>query len=439
MSKKQPQKKDQKKKSAPSGPPKGGPLNVKVSVPMAYGNILTTGTPRINGGKSTTISHTEYLDDITSLVAFAIDPSVQVYDLNPGLITSFPWLGNMAAGYEQYKWKRLRFHYRARTSTQTSGSVYFSTQFDSADPDFGSKEEMYAYSGTKSTSPWLDMVHDCLLGRSDYMKKYFIRTGNLLSDEDSQLYDTGKFTFVPIGLSSGVLFGELLVEYEVELFNPKMNVADVGAGINEVTAGTGTASNPFAGAITRLIWGAADFCGISDGHTFTFSQPGLYQMSVSLRVGGGNLAPTTVTGPTENGDIALNGAQHRAGDASNWDWGAWVLVGLAGAGLIFGGFTVGTGIISFVKVSSSPLALATLLGTFTVADAGTAERMAKRFRKRNIRFVTEVKHGEHKMREVRNQIEEESSDLSRYSSPERGDFRERNFPVRSSSRGLLPK
>lgn len=418
-----------------------------MSVPAAYGNILTTGAPRINGGKSTTVSHSEYLDDITSLTSFAIDPSVQVYDLNPGLITSFPWLGNMAAGYEQYKWKRLRFHYRARTSTSTSGTVYFSTQLDSADPDFASKEEMYAYVGTKSTSPWLDMTHDCLMGRSDYMKKYFVRTGSLDSSEDSQLYDTGKFSFVPLGVSAGVFFGELLVEYEVELFNPKMNVADVGAGINEATAATGTFTSPFGGAITRLIWGAADFCGISPlAGTYVFNQPGLYQVSVSLRVGGNNLAPTTVPGPTLVGDLALNGAQHRAGDTANWDWGAWVLVGVAGATLVFGAFTAGTAIAAYIKATSAPLALATLLGTFTAVDGVTAERLTKRYRKRKIRFVAGVerKRDERKMREVRSQIEEESSDRSRHSSPERAELRDivparLDNLARSASRGSLPR
>jgi hypothetical protein len=329
------------------------------------------------------VRHTEYLDDVNGLLAFGINPAVQVYALNPGLITSFPWLGNMAAGYEQYKWKKLSFRYRARCGTSTNGTVYFSTQLDSNDPDFASKEEMYAYAGTKSTMPWLDMTHDCLLGRADYMKKYFIRTGDLAEGEDSQLYDSGKFSFVPITTVAGFFMGELLVDYEVELYNPKMNVADVGAGANITTSATGTPSTPFAGIQNIVEWGASEFVKLTGNNAVLFNQPGLYQLVCRFTATVGAIPSMTVT---QNGDIATNGDEYSSTTTSA-TYTTWVLVGVAGATLVFLLGGTPTLIAGAVKVSSTPLALASLLGAFTVASAADADSMSRRFKKRRMRFI----------------------------------------------------
>lgn len=389
MRKKEVKAKNQKKKGVPGG-------ERKMAVPAAYGSVIQVGQPVINGSNSITIKHTEYLDDVNSLASFSVNPDVQVYALNPGLITSFPWLGNMAAGYEQYRFKKLAFRYRARSGTGTAGTIYFSTQLDSADPDFASKEEMYAYSGTQSTSPWLDMTHNCLLNRSDYMKKYFVRTGELDSSEDSQLYDSGKFTFVPLQTSAGVFMGELLVDYEVELFNPKMNVADVGAGANFLTAATGTPTSPFAGGLTRALWGAASFVDVS-GHSVNFLQSGLF--NVSIHVEGSSISPTDDTPLSTTGDVAFSTESFHGTSTILWDWNAWVLVGTAAGATLSLIFAAGSSLAATVKVSSAPLALAGLLGTFTALDADAAKNLGRRYGKKRVRILyVDRKHAERKER-----------------------------------------
>lgn len=398
-------------KSKGKGSGKG--VEQKFSVPAAYGSVIHVGKPQINGSNSITVRHTEYLDDIVSLASWSVNPAIQVYALNPGLVTSFPWLGNLAAGYEQYRFKKLAFRYRSRTGTGTSGTVYFSTQLDSADPDFASKEEMYAYSGTQSTAPWIDMTHNCLLARGDYLKKYFIRTGELDSDEDSQLYDSGKFTFVPLQSVAGVLFGELLVDYEVELFNPKMNVADVGAGAQLTTAATGTSGSPFAGGLTRLLWGAADFVGLSS-NAITFAQSGLYQISVRFQSSAANMAPTDATVVSDTGDVGINTVDFHGSSSSQWDWRAWVLVGTAaGASLVFA-FTAGTLIAASIKISSAPVALAALLGGFSVSLPEVKASMERRYKRRKVKFeLQERKQLERKERAVETPAGDEQPALAR--------------------------
>jgi hypothetical protein len=370
--------------------------DIKYAAPAAYGSSHIVGQPRINGGNGVVVSHTEYLDDILGQTTFQIDPTVQVYQINPGLITSFPWLGNMAAGYEQYRFKKLRFRYQPRVGSSTNAVVYFSTQLDSNDADFSSKEEMYAYAGTKSSSVWVEMYHDCLLGRGDYMKKYFIRTGDVAMDDEIQLYDVGKFTFVAITASANLFVGELLVDYEVELFNPKMNVLDVGAGANFSNAATGTSVDPFAGAITRALWGAADFVKLTTD-SIQFVQTGLYNLSVHFTSTGSLVSLT----PDKDGEITVNSEHYNTPTTTSYGYYvAWVLVGLTGALITFQ-FGGGAAITSLVKVNSSPLALAANLGVFTSTKAGVVESMNRRYRKRRIKFAL-VEAGDRKenLREV---------------------------------------
>lgn len=355
--------------------------DVKYSAPAAYGSSHVVGQPKINGGNGVVVTHTEYLDDILGQTTFQIDPTVQVYQINPGLITSFPWLGNMAAGYEQYRFRKLRFRYQPRVGSSTNAVVYFSTQLDSNDADFNSKEEMYAYAGTKSASVWVEMTHDCLLGRGDYMKKYFIRTGDVALDDEIQLYDVGKFTFVAITASANLFVGELLVDYEVELFNPKMNVLDVGAGVNFNTTATGTSTTPFGGVITKALWGASDFITLAS-NGLTFVQSGLYNISV-------HFTGTGITGLTkgETGEMTVNNEHYNfSADGKYAYYVAWGLVGLTGAALVFT-LTGGTGIAAFAKVASSPLALAANLGTFAAVNNSVMSSMERRYRKRRVKFV----------------------------------------------------
>jgi hypothetical protein len=382
----------------------------KVPAPSNFGSQIQVGAPVINNGKGFIVRHSEYLDDITSLASFGVDPAVQVYDLNPGLITSFPWLGNLASAFEQYRWKRLVFRYRARIGTGAAGTVYFSTQLDSADADFASKEEMYSYVGTKSTSPWLDLVHDCLLGRADYLKKYFIRTGDLVSGQDSQLYDTGKFTYVPLSGTAGTFWGELLVDYEVELFNPKMNVMSVGAALNVTFPGPGTASNPFAGSATILEWAARKFAHLTS-NAIVFDQAGLFQVSLHF-TGDDDLGTPALS---TAGDCALNSATavtSGGGESSNWLM--WVLVGTVGASVLVS-FGAGSVIAAAVKVTSAPLAMATILGSFTVVSDDVAVSMKRRHRACHFYIDEKLRERECVERKVRgDQIQSvKSADLPR--------------------------
>jgi len=196
----------------------------KVVAPLNKGSNVRMGTASINGGRTFVVSHTEYLDDITGLQDWDITSDAQVYILQPGLATEFPWLAPLAANFEQYRWKKLIFHYRTRSPSTTAGAVYMGTQYNVNDANFSSKAAMFNYVGTSINEVWTSYSHNCLLNRADYLKKYFVRVGDLDTGagQDPQMYDAGKFTYVPVSNPTGIV-GELMVEYVVEFFNPKSN------------------------------------------------------------------------------------------------------------------------------------------------------------------------------------------------------------------------
>jgi len=217
----------------------GKTIERKVKAPATVGTNVRVGAPRINGGRSFVVSHMEYLDSVVGIGSWDItDPTTQIYTLQPGLSTEFPWLSTVAGNFEQYRWKKLRFHYRASAPTSTSGKMYMATQLNVNDAQFTAKAAMYNYTGTTSNSVWSNFTHDCLLKRGDYLKKYFIRVGALDTSmgNDYQMYDQGKFTFVPEA-TVNLTIGDLLVEYEIELFNPKTN-PDLAVSANLIRMGT---------------------------------------------------------------------------------------------------------------------------------------------------------------------------------------------------------
>jgi len=294
-----------------------------VAAPAAMGIKTRVGAPQINRGKTFCVKHTEYLDDLSAHNDFFIDED-QIYSLNPGRAIDFPWLSSIAQNFEQYRFKRLQFRYMTRASTSASGTVYMSTQLNPADSNFADKQEMYSYTGTTSNMVWSSNTHNCLLKRSDPYKKYFVRVGDLASGQDIQLYDQGKFSWVMIGPTTGVL-GELLVDYEVEFFNPKRSPASMPgsaflAGIMDQKTDPVAFLTPYApanavpGSQTNFSsFGASqDVLPKPDGDWGPFP-PGVYQITVDmLQVGASDLEVTNSPVPYQSQPIQVTSFEYSA-------------------------------------------------------------------------------------------------------------------------------
>jgi len=188
-------------------------------------NMLTpNGVPTFGESKHTVrIRHREYLTDIQGSVGF----SVQSFNINPGLVFSFPWLSNVAYAYQQYKFKGLLFEYVSTSgdaiaaANNALGSVVMSTQYNATLPNFQSKAEMEQYEYSCSTKPSCSLIHPIECDpQFNPLQHLYIRAGN--NTNDLRLYDLGIFQIATQGQQVATTIGELWVTYDVELYKPRI-------------------------------------------------------------------------------------------------------------------------------------------------------------------------------------------------------------------------
>lgn len=203
-----------------------GDYTVKKNVLMS-GNIPEMYNIPQGGG--TVIRYQEYLGDIitsSNAGAFKLD----VYNIQPGIPTSFPWLSQIAANYEQYSIEGMIYQFKstsanALNSTNTAlGSVLLATNYDVSDPAFTSKAEMLNYEFSTSCKPSDSVLHmiECDPNQS-VLTEMYTRTGELPAGKDQKFYDLGKFQIATIGFQgTSVNIGELYVSYQVRLLKPKL-------------------------------------------------------------------------------------------------------------------------------------------------------------------------------------------------------------------------
>jgi len=299
----------------------GGPAGILLggSLGSAAGNAVGyyTGTgdykvsnnacmvPGYKGGDSTTISHREYITDVTS--AATGTPSnfeISAYPLNPGVTRTFPWLATIASNYEEYEIIGMVFSFVATSgesvaSANTSlGTVVMATEYDPTKPAFQNKQAMENYSFSTSAKPSVSQMHpiECKKVRTP-VKQLYVRNGT--NANDLRWTDFGNFYIATVGMqANNVNLGELWVTYKIKLLKPRLPIT-VGLGGQLAThhgfrtgvgnaTGAGTASTFSQGPLqviytnTTISWAALP--GMN--YFFSGSYFGANWVSVTLTAAG---------------------------------------------------------------------------------------------------------------------------------------------------------
>jgi hypothetical protein len=295
----------------------------QASVAAAYATRQRTGEAQIyrNGVDSCRVVHRELIGSITGTSAFTVALTLP---LNPGMVSTFPWLSNEAAGWEKYKFNSLRFCYYTRTGSNVPGSLMLSPDYDAADAAPTSEVFASAYEDTEEDAPWKDIC--CVLKQSELMgdmKERYLRQGALAANQDIKMYDSGNM-FVCTVDGTAVNWGKLWVEYDVTLITP---------------------------------------------HT----PPGGFQASGFLYAGGGSLAAATPLGsvPVASGPIILAEAATNVLSISNVQVGQVIAVHVVLGGTTMSALTFGTlvGLTSqgsFFSMASSAATSVSAVDYFTV-------------------------------------------------------------------------
>ncbi|AXL65908.1 putative capsid protein [Fire ant associated circular virus 1] len=235
-------------------------------------NVLTetNGPPQvINQGKEFIIRHREYITDIYSSAGTASTPSPflnQIFPINPGQATTFPWLASLAGKFEQYRVDGMVFEFKSLysdavvTQNGSIGSIILATEYNAGSAPFNSKQQMENYQFAQSCKPSLSVLHPIECARNQtVLSELYVRPSAVPTGEDIKTYDMGDFQIASQGIPLGsagapVNLGELWVTYQISLLKPKIpsvgpaSYVDSGwshFNTNNLVSGSFTAATPF--------------------------------------------------------------------------------------------------------------------------------------------------------------------------------------------------
>jgi len=223
------------------------------------------------------VKHREYIADVVGSSSSNGAPyNVTQYAINPGLISQFPWLANMANLFESYKFNSLCFEFRTSSSTATVGKIILSIDWDAADAAPGSKQAQLQERTVADDAVWENFNLVC--DQQDLLKfgvQRYMRSGALPSNLDIKTYDIGNLWVATQGLSTASLtIGELYVCYDVELITPQQ--AQINTLFQDI-AGVSPTTTSLLGTQTQTA-NSANIASVA-GEVVTFNQAGNYLMT----------------------------------------------------------------------------------------------------------------------------------------------------------------
>jgi len=192
-----------------------------------------------NAVHSTRVTHREYLQDvITGSVAGVFN--LDVYNLNPGLSFTFPYLASIAQNFEEYHVHGLVFEFVSSASTYAAGTamgtVIMAMEYNAAQPAFTNKLLMENSDYAVSARFDKNMVYGVECG-SHAQNTFYVRNG--ASSLPITSTDVGAFyiaTQPSASLAPLLNIGELWVSYDVELIRPRLGPSRWGSYHQQIGA-----------------------------------------------------------------------------------------------------------------------------------------------------------------------------------------------------------
>jgi len=283
-------------------------------------NSLLCGTqpPEIkNKGQAFIFRHREYVQDVTSSVAF----NNSSFIINPGNITLFPWLSSLAAAFEEFEVLGMIAEFKpliSLTSTNANGAVVFATEYNVLKPNFSSKIQMENYEYATSCAPYQSMFHaiECAPNQTALGSAHrYVNFGALPANADARLYNLGNLQLALQGQSSATTVGEFWITYEIAFYKPLFSV---GLGLNaqvdhfgyQTTGGTNVCL-PNSGVAPTPLFSTLG-CTISGGGLIQFPsriQAGYFLVSISLADSGNFANSCNITEANAVANSTVSGTQ----------------------------------------------------------------------------------------------------------------------------------
>lgn len=286
---------------------------------VSRNSILTDSVPMFNSGKTCArFTHREYIGDVISSATAGAFSST-VYPIQPGLVTSFPWLSIAAQGFEEVEIKGMVCEFvsnsaDAVSSTNTAlGSVIMATQYNPLAPAFVNKQQMEQYMFGISGKPNSNLMHPIECDRKQSQVKIFQLRYSLGAPGDLRLYDLGNFTIATQGMQgTSVNVGELWFTYDVCFYKPRLgNTPNVADHYYLGPVASITSATPFG---TAPVLASTSSMGttVTPGGTITFpkSFTGSVEIVLVCRTAAATVQPTftfTATGGVSAAGLLIYG------------------------------------------------------------------------------------------------------------------------------------
>ena len=204
------------------------------------------------GPNEVVISHKEYIADIFGPETAGTFQN-QTFGLNPALPTTFPWLSQVAANYDEYTFVQMIFTFRSTVtdfvaSNGQVGSIIMATQYNANDTPFASKQDAMEYDGAVSGKCSEKILHgvECDPTKLSGSPGKYTRAGPAPPGEDLKTYDAGTLNVsvsnTPSQFSNQAL-GELWVSYTVQLRKPKFFVTRGQNILRDIFVGSAPTGN----------------------------------------------------------------------------------------------------------------------------------------------------------------------------------------------------
>jgi hypothetical protein len=173
--------------------------------------------------------------------------AVVQYSLNPGLLSTFPWLSQTAENFEAYRFRKLCVEYLSSSPSSIAGAICIAPDYNSADSAPVSFQQLEQYQDAYRDLVWSDglcIINSRAMGMLGPDR--YIRLGALAPNLDLKTYDVAVLNVGTTGQSNTNQIGELWVNYDVELFEPTSfntaNATSFGSLYNSSGAGVVTTS-----------------------------------------------------------------------------------------------------------------------------------------------------------------------------------------------------
>jgi hypothetical protein len=226
-----------------------------------------------SGPRTVTLRYKEYLGDVYTHPTTAGAFYINTYSINPGLVTSFPWLSGIAFQYEQWTPNGIVYEFRSTSSeyvsTQALGSVIMATEYDQLDTTFSSKQEMLNAAYSNEAKPSQQILHGIECARGDNPRTiYYVRPGVLTTVANIRDYDLGTFCVATQGGATANLnLGSLYVHYDITF---RKETSRVPASISGGSSIWGLSTNTNL-TVTNLFqdYGTNGWSNVSNGLNIT--------------------------------------------------------------------------------------------------------------------------------------------------------------------------